>query len=445
MDLQDRFAQRHAKHLVFPAIHGHIRTVEPKARSSRCRYCTKASVLILFRFAGFAPGHPLPVPKEREHFVSDDRTQTQLAYGTPGDGHTGWSLRRRVGSILLVAAALVPLAALFVTRILENLHVVLPGELYRSAQPTDATLRRIQRDFGIRSVVNLRGPWPGKPWYDAERAVCAALGVTMYDVALCSHRLAPMDELRRLVRILDSCEKPVLLHCRRGADRTSLACAVYMVLYEGAGLDEALEQYRIIYGHTGYAWGSHLPHLFDCYRDWLREKGVRHSPVEFRDWIATERFAGHFGGELTLTDPLGDLPADQATPLVYRAVNVSRYPWRSTEPFHEGIHLRVTVRREPAGQECVVLYAGGTLGTVPPNGRVDFRLVLPPLERPGRYSIDAELIDAHEVRFVIMGMGRCRREVNVVQAAAGAGAAAPTAGPIRAFERTALRSAVRRE
>ena len=51
-----------------------------------------------------------------------------------------------------------------------NFHTVVPGELYRSAQPTAAMIAEYQQNYGIKTIVNLRGENIGSGWYDAEVA-----------------------------------------------------------------------------------------------------------------------------------------------------------------------------------------------------------------------------------------------------------------------------------
>src|ERR1051325_6405091 len=46
-----------------------------------------------------------------------------------------------------------------------NLHVVRDGILYRSAQLDKAEIRSVVAEYGIKSVLNLRGANAGSPWY----------------------------------------------------------------------------------------------------------------------------------------------------------------------------------------------------------------------------------------------------------------------------------------
>lgn len=58
-----------------------------------------------------------------------------------------------------------------------NFHSVVAGEVYRSAQPSGATLSRYQRDYGIRTVINLRGENASEAWYQDEIATSRRLGI----------------------------------------------------------------------------------------------------------------------------------------------------------------------------------------------------------------------------------------------------------------------------
>src|SRR5437879_788301 len=98
----------------------------------------------------------------------------------------------------------------------SNLHVILPGHAYRSAQLTANELEQVVRAYGIRTVINLRGccdPWP---WYLEESRVTHRMQIEQEDICFSSGRLPSTTELRHLVEVLDRTEYPVLFHFRRG-------------------------------------------------------------------------------------------------------------------------------------------------------------------------------------------------------------------------------------
>jgi protein tyrosine phosphatase (PTP) superfamily phosphohydrolase (DUF442 family) len=126
---------------------------------------------------------------------------------------------------VLVMLALTACCGLWVhhTFLGTNFHAVVPGKIYRSAQLKAETLAEIVRRYGLRSVINLRGCCPEFDWYQQERQTLQSLNVRQYDIRFSYRAPPPVPELRNLVQVLSDCEKPVLLHCRRGADRTGLA------------------------------------------------------------------------------------------------------------------------------------------------------------------------------------------------------------------------------
>src|SRR5262249_54971876 len=103
-----------------------------------------------------------------------------------------------------------------------NVHVVIPGAIYRCSQPSGHDLEWLVRKYGIRTVINLRGYREQQDWYRDECRAAHRLGVAVEDIALSAGHLPPVQEMRRLVEVLDHCEYPVLFHCYRGVDRTGM-------------------------------------------------------------------------------------------------------------------------------------------------------------------------------------------------------------------------------
>jgi protein tyrosine/serine phosphatase len=130
-----------------------------------------------------------------------------------------------------------------------NFHEVVQGELYRSAQPTMSQLQEYKTRFGIRTVVNLRGENVGSGWYRDEVAASDRLGMTLVDFKMSAkHKLSP-SESARLIEIMRSAPKPLLIHCKSGIDRTGLASALYLAGVKSAGEEQAEAQLSLRYGH----------------------------------------------------------------------------------------------------------------------------------------------------------------------------------------------------
>lgn len=133
-----------------------------------------------------------------------------------------------------------------------NFHAVREGEFYRSAQLTTNELQNVIRDHRIRSILNLRGAHPGQPWYDDEVAVSRALGVAHYDYGLSAYRIVTAQQMDQLLDIIRNAPKPLLVHCKSGADRAGLVSALYRFADERASAEQADRQLSLIYGHFPY-------------------------------------------------------------------------------------------------------------------------------------------------------------------------------------------------
>lgn len=139
-----------------------------------------------------------------------------------------------------------------------NFHTIAEGEAYRSAQPTGADLVKWATENGIRSVINLRGPHEGTPWYDDEIAASDALGLRHYDFGMSASKGLTTDQAVRLVALMRAAPKPVLIHCKAGSDRTGLASALYLA-DRGSSEDLAEGQISLRFGHVSIPYTAAWP------------------------------------------------------------------------------------------------------------------------------------------------------------------------------------------
>lgn len=130
-----------------------------------------------------------------------------------------------------------------------NVHVVVENQLYRSAQLDKVTLEKLIREHGIKSILNLLGSSPDKAWYVDEIAVAKTLGVEHHDYGISASEVVSAGKLDDIVKILRHAPKPILIHCKNGADRSGLVAAVYLTEIKGVTPDEATGQLSLYYGH----------------------------------------------------------------------------------------------------------------------------------------------------------------------------------------------------
>lgn len=148
--------------------------------------------------------------------------------------------------LVLVSLVITCVMHLVVTR---NFHVVVPGAVYRSAQPSGADLIEYHERLGIRSVVNLRGVNPQAAWYRDEVAATERLGIELITFEMSAKRRMSPDRAKDLIQVLSSAPKPMLIHCNGGADRTGLAAGLYLAGVAKIPEETAEGQLSILYGH----------------------------------------------------------------------------------------------------------------------------------------------------------------------------------------------------
>lgn len=157
---------------------------------------------------------------------------------------------------LLICAGVVPLAYGLVVWGQGNFHAISEGKAYRSRQLNRYELTGVVRDHGIKSVLNLRGRNPEAAWYREEILGAEALGLRHYDYGISANHEVDDRNVEAILAILRDAPKPILIHCKSGADRTSLAAALYLYRVECRSRDEAERQLSLRYGHFPFLWSS---------------------------------------------------------------------------------------------------------------------------------------------------------------------------------------------
>ena len=162
----------------------------------------------------------------------------------------------------------------------HNFAQIAPG-VYRANHPNHVRFKAYA-DMGIKTILNLRGA-AKQSHYLFEAESCAAFDPILVDIKM-SARMAPSSKaLRKLLASFETMEKPFLIHCKSGADRTSLAAALYLMVVERQPLDIARKQLSFRFLHIKRSATGILDHFFDAY-----EARNAASPITIEDWIKTE-------------------------------------------------------------------------------------------------------------------------------------------------------------
>ncbi len=313
-----------------------------------------------------------------------------------------WPLRRMLWIVTAVIA--LPVAAEAYTVMFgANFHTVVPGRIYRCAQPSAQSLDTMIAEHGIRTIVNLRGPCDPFDWYLDEARAAHDHNVGLEDIGFSAGRLPPVAEVRRLITVLEHAEYPILLHCRRGADRTGLAAAIAMLLTGDAPLESASAQLGLRFGHVAVGRPAQLDQFLEFYKAWLDAENKNHTSENFRHWALDCYCPGSCWCELTFAKtPVATVSAKDPVAFYLHARNASLLPWVLKPEWLAGVHLGCHVYDEE-DRLIDVAKAGLLDATVRPGEAIDLTLVLSPLHKSGRYRLQMDMVDEQQCWFYQTG------------------------------------------
>lgn len=158
-----------------------------------------------------------------------------------GDPHSG----EAKGSAAAVENALPRLgepSEAIAAEFVPNLHRV-SDDLYRSAYPREGGLAEIEA-LGVRSILELSYLDTDSALNEAQTTSLRLVHYPMLPVAI------EQSQIVELFKIYEGLDKPVLVHCFHGADRTGLFVAIYRILYQNWTKDDAKDE--LVNGGYGY-------------------------------------------------------------------------------------------------------------------------------------------------------------------------------------------------
>ena len=131
----------------------------------------------------------------------------------------------------------------------RNLHEVESGKVFRSGQLDSQMLIKLIEKTNIKTIINLRGESVGADWYDNEKAIADEYGLELVNIPMSASRIPRRRDLLKLFAAFDHSTRPVLVHCRAGADRTGEAMAIYQWQWMGKSKGDARKMLSKKYGH----------------------------------------------------------------------------------------------------------------------------------------------------------------------------------------------------
>lgn len=180
-----------------------------------------------------------------------------------------------------------------------NFYEVAP-EVYRSNQPTRFRFARMAAKRGIRTVINLRGE-DKYSYYLFEKEACEAYGLELVDAKLMARKAASRDRITDVIDALRAAERPLVFHCKSGADRTGFVGALYLLIFENAPISVARRQLGLKYLHSRHTATGVQDYIIDVFeaRQALGEIG-------FEQWIRTEYAAKRLQAAFDARTPVAE-------------------------------------------------------------------------------------------------------------------------------------------
>jgi uncharacterized protein (TIGR01244 family) len=111
--------------------------------------------------------------------------------------------------------------------------------LYRGEQPKESEFEWLKAQ-GIRTVVNFRRE-------DDERVFVEKLGLRYVHIPLSASKRIPDEAIHQFLALMkEADQKPIFIHCRRGADRTGVMVGFYRIAEQGWDGERAYREAREI-------------------------------------------------------------------------------------------------------------------------------------------------------------------------------------------------------
>ncbi|MES9992145.1 MAG: tyrosine-protein phosphatase [Candidatus Thiodiazotropha sp.] len=117
----------------------------------------------------------------------------------------------------------------------------LSNEVYRSKQPDDEDMSALEA-MGMRAILNLREHHSDEDEARGNRLKLYRVPVNAGDI--------DDDFVVQALQVIAESEKPILIHCWHGSDRTGVVAAMYRMVFQEWTREQAIDE--LVNGGYGY-------------------------------------------------------------------------------------------------------------------------------------------------------------------------------------------------
>ncbi|GMU23063.1 MAG: hypothetical protein AMXMBFR13_31460 [Phycisphaerae bacterium] len=164
----------------------------------------------------------------------------------------------------------------------KRFAVVEAGLVYRSGYCQPGPLRRVLEENDIRTILTLLNDEPDTQEQQQEEAIARTAGVHLVRIGMPGDGLADFDLLNQAADVIaDPANRPLLVHCYAGVNRTGASLAAWRMKHLGWTPEQALAE-AAENGLTERTNPRLLEHLRRFEREYLRAAPTTHPQVHRR-------------------------------------------------------------------------------------------------------------------------------------------------------------------
>lgn len=173
---------------------------------------------------------------------------------------------KKIFKYLSALIVLILATAIIIIHVLGNFYQV-NKDVFRSGQLNKYNLEYYVKKHDIKTIVNLRGK-SNKEYYTDEVNIAKKFNVDYINYKISNRKFLDFNKTSEIVDILKKSKKPLLIHCAGGADRTSLASALYQYAISKKSAKVAKKEFSILYGHAPF-FREHVKAMDDSFDNYV--------------------------------------------------------------------------------------------------------------------------------------------------------------------------------
>ena len=144
---------------------------------------------------------------------------------------------------------------------LENLYKI-SDILYRSEQPNSEDIVEYET-LGIGAILNLRK-------HHTDTSEAKSLSINLKHIPMAARNVT-QDQILQALKIINTSDKPIVIHCWHGSDRTGVVAAAYRMVFQNWSATQAIDEFE----NGGYGYHESLfPNLIELLKE-LDVKGMQ--------------------------------------------------------------------------------------------------------------------------------------------------------------------------